>query len=92
MPLQERIQEASQRFTELQLLKPRVVAALGFDPTAVRGWAVPHPCLLLAAQPLLFQTLNCIRCHSLCCRSPTIRSSYTRQPQHKACRSGRTLR
>ena len=34
------MQEASQRFTELQLLKPRVVAVLGLDPTAVSGGRV----------------------------------------------------
>ena len=37
------MQEASGRLTDLQLIKPKVVAALGFDPTAVSGDGAPPP-------------------------------------------------
>ena len=69
------MQEASQRLTELQLLKPRVVAVLGFDPTAVSG-ALPGACgRLLNGPSRALPQLELLLFRLICCRSLTDPSS-----------------
>lgn len=69
------MQEASQRLTELQMLKPRVVAVLGFDPTAVSGALPTRLLILLQGLPQALPQPNPITAAPPCCRSLTARSS-----------------